>query len=43
VGLVESVGAVTIGPQYRDLVVFGVLVIILIVRPNGLFTKAVRT
>ncbi|MFZ4079224.1 MAG: branched-chain amino acid ABC transporter permease [Microbacteriaceae bacterium] len=42
VGLVESVGAVTIGPQYRDLVVFGVLVIILIVRPNGLFTKAVR-
>jgi branched-chain amino acid transport system permease protein len=43
VGLVESVGAVTIGPQYRDLVVFGVLVIILIVRPNGLFKKAVRT
>jgi branched-chain amino acid transport system permease protein len=42
VGLVESVGAVTIGPQYRDLVVFGVLVIILIVRPNGLFKKAVR-
>jgi branched-chain amino acid transport system permease protein len=43
VGLVESIGAVTIGPQYRDLVVFGVLVIILIVRPNGLFKKAVRT
>jgi len=42
VGVVESVGAVTIGPQYRDLVVFGVLVIILIVRPNGLFKKAVR-
>ena len=42
VGLVESVGAVTIGPQYRDLVVFGVLVLILIVRPNGLFKKAVR-
>lgn len=42
VGVVESVGAVTIGPQYRDLVVFGVLVLILIVRPNGLFKKAVR-
>jgi branched-chain amino acid transport system permease protein len=42
VGVVESVGAVTIGPQYRDLVVFGVLVIILILRPNGLFAKAVK-
>jgi branched-chain amino acid transport system permease protein len=42
VGLVESVGAVTLGPQFRDLVVFGVLVIILIVRPNGLFQKAVK-
>lgn len=42
VGLVETVGAVTIGPQYRDVVVFGVLVIILLVRPNGLFTKAVK-
>ena len=42
VGLVETFGAVTVGPQYRDLIVFGVLVLILIVRPNGLFTKAVK-
>jgi branched-chain amino acid transport system permease protein len=43
VGIVETFGAVMFGPQYRDLIVFGVLVLILILRPNGLFTKAVRT
>jgi len=42
VGLVETFGAQVFGPQYRDLIVFGVLVIILIVRPNGLFSKAVK-
>jgi branched-chain amino acid transport system permease protein len=42
VGLVETFGAALIGPQYRDLIVFGVLVLILIVRPNGLFSKVVR-
>ena len=42
VGLVETVGAEFIGPQYRDLVVFGVLVLILVIRPNGLFAKRVR-
>ena len=42
VGLVETFGAQLVGPQYRDLIVFGVLVIILIVRPNGLFSKAVK-
>lgn len=42
VGLVETLGASLIGPQYRDLVVFGVLVLILIIRPNGLFAKKVR-
>jgi branched-chain amino acid transport system permease protein len=42
VGLVETFGAVIVGPQYRDLIVFGVLVIILVVRPNGLFSKAVK-
>lgn len=39
VGLVETFGAEIFGPQYRDLVVFGVLVVILIARPNGLFAK----
>jgi branched-chain amino acid transport system permease protein len=42
VGLVETFGAQIFGPQYRDLIVFGVLVIILIVRPNGLFKKAIK-
>jgi branched-chain amino acid transport system permease protein len=42
VGLVETFGAVVVGPQYRDLIVFGVLVIVLIVRPNGLFSKVVK-
>lgn len=42
VGLVETIGAVTIGPQYRDLVVFGVLVIVLLIRPNGLFVREVK-
>lgn len=42
VGLVETFGAQLVGPQYRDLIVFGVLVVILILRPNGLFSKAVR-
>ncbi len=43
VGVVETLGAVVVGPQYRDLIVFGFLVLILIVRPNGLFVKAVRS
>lgn len=42
VGLVETVGAVTFGPQYRDVVVFGVLVIILLFRPQGLFTRVAK-
>jgi branched-chain amino acid transport system permease protein len=40
VGVVETVGAQLVGPQYRELVVFGTLVLILILRPNGLFTKS---
>lgn len=42
VGLVETFGAALVGPQYRDLIVFGILVIVLIVRPNGLFSKVVK-
>lgn len=42
VGLVETAGAVIVGPQYRDVIVFGVLVIILLVRPNGLFAKVAK-
>lgn len=39
VGLVETFGAYFFGAQYRDVVVFGVLVIVLLVRPQGLFTR----
>ena len=39
VGLVETFGAVLVGAQYRDVIVFGLLVVVLRVRPNGLFTR----
>ncbi len=42
VGLVEAAGAAWVGPQYRDVIVFGVLVVILLVRPNGLFAKVAK-
>lgn len=41
-GLVQTVGVALVGPQYRDIIVFGLLVVILLVRPQGLFTKASR-
>jgi branched-chain amino acid transport system permease protein len=37
VGLAEEFGAAWVGPQYRDLIVFSLLVLILVVRPQGLF------
>lgn len=42
VGVVETFGAELVGAQYRDLIVFGVLVIVLVVRPNGLFAAPRR-
>jgi branched-chain amino acid transport system permease protein len=39
VGLAEAVGAWLVGPQYRDVVVFGLLVAILLARPQGLFAR----
>ena len=39
VGLVETFGATLVGAQYRDVVVFGVLVAVLLLRPNGLFAR----
>ena len=41
-GLVEEVGARLAGPEFRDVVMFGLLVLILVVRPTGLFGKALR-
>ncbi|WP_448809761.1 branched-chain amino acid ABC transporter permease [Agromyces bauzanensis] len=42
VGLVETLGAQVFGSQFRDVVVFGLLVVVLLVRPNGLFSKVQR-
>jgi branched-chain amino acid transport system permease protein len=39
VGLGEEFGVALSGPEYRDLIVFLMLVAILIVRPAGLFGK----
>jgi branched-chain amino acid transport system permease protein len=40
VGIAEEFAAAWFGPQYRDLIVFSLLVIILVLRPRGLFGKA---
>lgn len=37
-GIVETEAAVTINPQLEDAVALGVLIIILLIRPNGLFS-----
>ena len=42
VGLVQTLASRFIGAQYSDVVVFGLLIAILLIRPEGLFTKARR-
>jgi len=39
VGIAEQLGATWFGPQYHDLVVFSLLVIVLVLRPQGLFGR----
>jgi branched-chain amino acid transport system permease protein len=39
VGITEEFGAAAIGPSYRDLVVFSLLVLVLVLRPNGLLGR----
>jgi branched-chain amino acid transport system permease protein len=39
-GVVESLTALYIGPTYKDVVSFGLLVVVLIWRPTGLLGKA---
>lgn len=44
VGAIEMVGGSVVGSGYRDAVVFAVLLIVLLVRPTGLFSRAsIRT
>jgi branched-chain amino acid transport system permease protein len=42
IGFAESFGAFYISTDYKDIIAFVLLVVILSVRPQGLFTKAVR-
>jgi branched-chain amino acid transport system permease protein len=42
IGFAESFGAFYISSDYKDLIAFVLLVVILSVRPQGLFTKGVR-
>lgn len=39
IGVLEEVFAGQVGPQYRDLIVFSFLVLILVIRPQGIFGK----
>ena len=42
IGFAESFGAFYISPDYKDIIAFALLVVILSFRPEGLFTKGVR-
>lgn len=37
VGLLETVGVALVGPSSRDLLIYGVFILVLLVRPQGLF------
>jgi branched-chain amino acid transport system permease protein len=41
IGMLEEATASIVGPQYRDLIVFAFLVLILIIRPEGFFGQKV--
>jgi branched-chain amino acid transport system permease protein len=41
IGILEETIASQVGPQYRDLIVFSFLVLILVIRPQGLFGRKV--
>ena len=38
-GVIESLGVVFISPVYRDVITFGVLILVLLARPGGLFGR----
>jgi branched-chain amino acid transport system permease protein len=39
VALAQEYGALAFGPQYQNLIVFGLLVVVLVLRPNGIFGR----
>ena len=42
IGVVDTLGAVYISSQYRDLSTFGILMLVLVVRPSGIFGTPVQ-
>ena len=40
IGIVESVGAVTISSDWKDVLVFGIFLLVLLVKPSGLMGKS---
>ncbi len=42
-GVVESLGVTYISPVYRDVITFGVLILVLLVKPAGLFGRVATT
>jgi branched-chain amino acid transport system permease protein len=43
VGIASEVAAAYTNPAYREVVAFGILIVMLLVRPNGLFGAAWAT
>jgi branched-chain amino acid transport system permease protein len=39
IGLVESLGGLLIDPSYKTVIVFGLYLAVVVVRPNGLFGR----
>ena len=39
IGLLETVGVALTGPSSRDLLIYGVFILVLLARPQGLFTR----
>lgn len=42
IGFLETVGITLTGPNYRDLLIYGVFILALMLRPEGLFRKKAR-
>jgi branched-chain amino acid transport system permease protein len=42
-GLVETYGIALTSAGYRSILIYGIFVAVLVLRPQGLFTRAVRT
>lgn len=37
IGIVESIGGYVIGAQYKDVISYSIMILVLLIRPNGLF------